>query len=120
MEHRPDGERWFGFERARLVEDAGVEIAMVPLAGHTTGHTGFAVNTGDGWLLHAGDAYLRRLEIEQPSAPGFALRTYHRLNSMDETVRRANVARLAELVRDHAGEVDVFCSHDAGELARAA
>ena len=29
---------------------------MVPLVGHTPGHTGVAVETAKGWLLHCGDA----------------------------------------------------------------
>ncbi|MBA2349328.1 MAG: MBL fold metallo-hydrolase [Solirubrobacterales bacterium] len=111
-----DGEPWFGFPRVRLLEGAGVEIAMIPLHGHTSGHTGVAVDTGDGWLLHAGDAYLDHGEIASPPRRGRALTAYHRVNSVDEALRRTNVERLAELARDPA--VSVFCAHDPLELRR--
>ncbi len=32
-------------------------------AGHTLGHAGVAIDTPQGWLLHAGDAYLHRDEL---------------------------------------------------------
>lgn len=118
-EHTPTGERWFGFEGARLLEGFGVEIVMLPLAGHTHGHTGYAVRDGDRWLLHAGDTYLHHGEIATPPTTSRALRAYHRLNSVDEPTRRHNVARLAELARDRADDVTVFCSHDATEFAQA-
>lgn len=114
-EHRAaDGDAWHGFPRARLLEATGLEIAMIPLHGHTAGHAGFAIDTGDGWLLHAGDTYLERGEIASPPRRGRALTAYHRLNSVDEKLRRTNVERLVELARDPA--VVVFCAHDPFEL----
>jgi hypothetical protein len=38
-------------------------ILLVPLAGHTLGHAGVAVEADGGWLLHAGDAYFYREEM---------------------------------------------------------
>ena len=37
---------------------------MVPLPGHTPGHAGIAIDTPEGWLLHAGDAYFYRHEMD--------------------------------------------------------
>ncbi len=112
------GEAWFGFERVRLLDAVGADIAMLPLHGHTSGHAGYAVADGDGWLLYAGDAYLRHEEVATPPVTSLALRTYHRLNSVDEARRRANVERLAELARTQTG-VQVFCAHDPVELRKA-
>lgn len=113
-----DGEPWNGFPRVRLLDGIeGLEVAMIPLHGHTAGHAGFAINAGDGWLLHAGDAYLHHGEIAAPPVAGGGLRAYHRLNSIDEDLRRANVARLAQLATRQP-DVRIFCSHDAVELAR--
>ena len=117
VQHDVTGEPWFGLERVRLLDELEVEIAMIPLHGHTPGHAGYAVNTGSGWLLHAGDTYLRKEELGGAPLPR-ALRVYHQLNSITEKDRRANVARLAELHASHADEVTVFCSHDATEFAR--
>ncbi len=116
--HDVTGEAWFGLERVRLMDELDVEIAMIPLHGHTPGHTGYAVNTGDGWLLHAGDTYLRKEEIAPGAPTSRGLRFYHRFNSVSERDRRANVARLAELAATHGDQVTVFCSHDATEFAR--
>ena len=39
------------------------EILLIPLAGHTWGHTGVAIAQAGGWLLYAGDAYFYRGEV---------------------------------------------------------
>lgn len=114
--HKSDGEQWFGFERARVLEEIGVEIAMIPLHGHSVGHSGYAINTGDGWLLHCGDAYLQRCEVESPPRVGRGLRAYHAVNSVDSKLRRQNADRLSELARAHGSEVTVFGAHDAHEF----
>ncbi len=114
-----DGEAWKGLPRVRLLEGIGVEIGLIPLPGHTEGHSGYAIDTGDGWLLHAGDAYLQEGEIATPPTRSRGLTVYHRINSVDEALRRENALALAELARDHA-DVTVFCSHDANEHARLA
>src|SRR6266540_1311318 len=57
------GDDWHGFEGVRQFDGLPAEILMVPLTGHTPGHIGVAVETCDGWLLHAGDAYVHRNEI---------------------------------------------------------
>jgi glyoxylase-like metal-dependent hydrolase (beta-lactamase superfamily II) len=62
--YRSQGEAWFGFESVRDLKGLPPEILFVPLRGHTEGHTGIAVKTAQGWLLHAGDAYYYRGEME--------------------------------------------------------
>lgn len=114
------GEPWFGFDRVRLLQDIGVEIAMIALPGHSAGHAGYAINAPGGWLLHAGDAYLHHGEIAAPPRPSRGLSVYHAINSADAKLRRANAGRLSDLVAGHGDEVTVFCSHDATEFARCA
>ncbi|MBP2340579.1 glyoxylase-like metal-dependent hydrolase (beta-lactamase superfamily II) [Saccharothrix coeruleofusca] len=113
--YEPTGERWFGFDGVREFRP---DVLLVPLIGHTRGHTGVAVRTGGKWLLHAGDSYFFHGQLEErPSCPpGLAL-----LEKGMETVRDlrlSNLERLRELVRDHRSEVDVFSAHDPVELAR--
>lgn len=116
--HAPGGDRWMGFESAQtLAGDGGPEVLLIPLFGHTRGHCGVAVQTGDGWLLHAGDAYFYRGEtdpVRPTSTPGLSL--FQRLLAVDDRARRANQLRLRELRRDHGGEVRIFCAHDPVEL----
>jgi glyoxylase-like metal-dependent hydrolase (beta-lactamase superfamily II) len=112
------GERWFGFEGVQPLAGAP-DVLLVPLDGHTSGHSGIAVKTETGWLLHAGDAYFTRSEIdaENPRCP-IGLRVFQRELEVDRAARLANQARLRELARDHAGEVRVFCAHDPDEFGR--
>lgn len=57
VRYQGQGEHWFGFECVRQMEELSPEILLVPLKGHTHGHTGVAVYTKNSWLLYAGDAY---------------------------------------------------------------
>ncbi|MFI9332386.1 MBL fold metallo-hydrolase [Kitasatospora sp. NPDC052868] len=108
-----DGEKWFGFESVREIPGLPPEILLIPLAGHTRGHVGVAVDTGSGWLLHAGDAYMFHGEIaDEPwCTPGL-----NAFQKKVETVpdRLPNVARLRELRRS--GEAEVFSAHDLTEF----
>jgi glyoxylase-like metal-dependent hydrolase (beta-lactamase superfamily II) len=106
------GADWFGFQAVRDLPGLPPEILVVPLAGHTRGHAGVAVDTGDGWLLHAGDAFYLGSEIDpdHPRTP-VALRLYE-LGSIVRSAYWDNRRRLAELGREHGGQITVFCSHD--------
>jgi glyoxylase-like metal-dependent hydrolase (beta-lactamase superfamily II) len=116
--HEPDaGERWNGFESVRRIGGLPPELLLIPLHGHTRGHAGVAVDTGGGWLLHAGDAYFHadEMDVARPRCtPGLEL--LQRFDSFDDAARIANQARLREVAR--AG-VRIVCSHDPTELERA-
>ncbi|MCE6994243.1 MBL fold metallo-hydrolase [Saccharothrix sp. S26] len=113
--HEATGETWFGFAGVREVRP---DVLLVPLFGHTHGHTGVAVRVGDRWLLHAGDSYFFHGEMapERHCPPALTF-MQERMQVLPE-LRLANQGRLRELVRDHGGEVDVFSAHDATELRR--
>jgi glyoxylase-like metal-dependent hydrolase (beta-lactamase superfamily II) len=111
------GDRWFGFDAVRSLDGLPPEILMVPLPGHTWGHAGVAIDSGDGWVLNAGDAYFYRREMDSDGrrcTPG--LRFYQRLMDTDREQRFANQDRLRRLKQDHGSEVTIFCSHDQKEL----
>ncbi len=116
VEHEAGGEQWFGFEGVRILPGSGEEILLIPLAGHTLGHTGVAIRRGEGWLLHCGDAYFHHGEIETPpfSPPG--IRAFQNLNQTDGRLRRENQERLRELALRHGEAVTLVCSHDAETL----
>ncbi|MGD0187869.1 MAG: MBL fold metallo-hydrolase [Roseiarcus sp.] len=112
------GERWFGFTGVRALPGSRDDVLLIPLPGHTSGHCGVAVNAGDGWLLHCGDAYFHASEVApEGGATPIGLRAYGALMSVEGDKRRANRDRLRALARDHAGEVKLMCSHDPAELA---
>lgn len=117
--YEPRGEQWRGFECVRELHGLPPEILMVPLHGHTRGHAGVAVDSGSGWLLHAGDAYFYHgeMDVQNPSCP-LGLRIFQTAMGWDNSERLANQARLRELVRDSTGEVRVFSAHDARDFAK--
>lgn len=111
--YEPRGEKWFGFEAVRELQGLPPEILLIPLVGHTWGHTGVAVRSEHGWLLHAGDAYFYHEEMhwKKPHCtPGLAL--YQKVMEVDRGLRLWNQERLRTLNRDHNNEVKVFSAHD--------
>jgi glyoxylase-like metal-dependent hydrolase (beta-lactamase superfamily II) len=117
--HDFGGDRWFGFESVRVLPGVDPEIVMIPLVGHSRGHSGIAVRDGDGWLLHCGDAYFHHGEMATPPSCPTGLGMFQKLMAADAKARVANQERLRELTRDHGDEVRVFCAHDPTELERA-
>lgn len=128
------GERWFGFERVSKLEGLPPEILIVPVIGHTRGHAAIAVRLpprdhssedapwsqrGAEWLLHAGDAYFHRGEMDpNRRACPVGLELFQRAVAIDDHARRANQERLRVLAREQAGRIRVFCAHDPVELER--
>ncbi|MFC4009602.1 MBL fold metallo-hydrolase [Nonomuraea purpurea] len=125
--HRAHGPRWapsqgrvpwFGMEAARL-EGLPDDILLIPLPGHTPGHSGVAVRLGDRWLLHAGDAYFYHGEItaDPPTShPEFDF--VQESVQVDRDVRLDSLRRLRALHREHGDEVEIFSSHDPWEFQR--
>ncbi|MGW2864550.1 MBL fold metallo-hydrolase [Streptomyces sp. NPDC001205] len=115
-----DGAGWFGFSGVARPQGLVCELVLVPLPGHSAGHSGVAVrDAGGGWLLHAGDAYMYHGEIEQ--TPPQRHPAFVPIQDGAQTDAEAHVAtrdRLRALHRDHAGQVSVFSAHDPWELAR--
>jgi glyoxylase-like metal-dependent hydrolase (beta-lactamase superfamily II) len=114
--YAPVGESWFGFDAVRQLDGLPPEILMVPLRGHTAGHAGVAIASGTGWLLHAGDAYLHRGQMEERPVIPPGLRVYQHVMDTDRPARRRNQQRLRELHAARPRDVRIFCSHDRHEL----
>lgn len=114
--HDPDGEPWHGFAAVRGLEGLPPEILMVPLAGHTRGHAGIAVDTGDGWLLHAGDAYFNHGQMHAHPRCPIGLQMFQKMMGVQDRPRRDNVERLRALANDDNADVRVFCAHDPVDL----
>jgi glyoxylase-like metal-dependent hydrolase (beta-lactamase superfamily II) len=116
IQHEPAGEEWFGFESVRILPGSDAEILLIPLPGHTLGHTGVAVRQRDRWLLHCGDAYFHHGEVQTPAhcPPGIA--AFQVLDQVDGEARHQNRERLRELAQRQADDVELICSHDASYL----
>ena len=112
VEHSDAGDDWFGFSSVRALDD---DVVLIPLSGHTRGHSGVAVRDGERWLLHAGDSYFAAGEIESPPRYLPGLVGFQKLLAVDEAARRANQARLRQLKASSA-DVSIFSAHDPVEL----
>lgn len=115
--HEVEGDEWFGFESVRIIPGLDTEVLLVPLVGHSHGHTGVAVRTGDTWLLHCGDAIFHGDLATPPECPA-GLRLFQRITAADNRLRLANRERLRELAARQASEVRLLCSHDPDEFDR--
>lgn len=115
--YEPQGERWKGFPCVRSLRGLPPEILLIPLTGHSRGHAAVAVQQGERWLVHAGDAYFYagQMHPERPHCTPL-LTLFQNVVAVDREQMRANQQRLRELAREHASDVRVFCAHDPSEL----
>lgn len=111
------GEPWFGFDCVRDLQGLPPEILLIPLAGHTWGHAGVAIDIGQDWLFYAGDAYFYRGEIgaERYDCPP-GLRGYQAMMEVDRAARLHNLQRIRDLSLNRAAAVRIFCAHDMREF----
>jgi len=56
--HPLQGDEWFGFDCTPPVGLGSTKFCLVPLPGHTRGHSGVALRLPDGWLLHLASTHL--------------------------------------------------------------
>jgi glyoxylase-like metal-dependent hydrolase (beta-lactamase superfamily II) len=114
-EHTEGGDTWFGFPSATVLAD---DVVLIPLPGHTRGHSGIGVRRDDGsWLLHAGDAFFSGGQLDTPATCPRSLAAFQVLMAVDNDRRRANLERLRELAQGHP-EVTVICAHDKATFDR--
>jgi glyoxylase-like metal-dependent hydrolase (beta-lactamase superfamily II) len=117
--HALEGDEWLGFESVRVLPGSDPEILLIPLPGHSLGHTGIALRQPQGWLLHCGDAYFHRDEMATPAHCPPGLRAFQTLVQANGKLRHHNQERLRELARRQAGELKLICSHDPTQLDQA-
>ncbi|MDE2592645.1 MAG: MBL fold metallo-hydrolase [Burkholderiales bacterium] len=117
VSHDLKGDKWFGMEAVRALPDTEDEVLLVPLVGHTRGHCGVAVRTDEGWLLHCGDAYFYRGEVDQEPTCPVGLRFLQWMLAMDNPKRLANQRRLRKLKDLFGDEVTLTSAHDPVELS---
>ena len=108
-----DGDTWRGLPAIAKLRGIDAEIALVPMHGHTRGHSAIVVGTGARWLVHAGDAYFHKDTVHGHGTPiGFAL--FERAMQTSGAARRASVAALRQLATSYA-DLDIFSAHDVAE-----
>jgi glyoxylase-like metal-dependent hydrolase (beta-lactamase superfamily II) len=101
---------------ARRVRTAlDVEIRLVPLFGHTTGHCGVAIQHDGHLTLHVGDAYYLRDELTNEEHPIGELAT---LRADDNRCRLDSLALLRRFARRTDVDFTYFGYHDVTELPK--
>jgi glyoxylase-like metal-dependent hydrolase (beta-lactamase superfamily II) len=113
--HDVAGDEWMGFEAVRTIPGLDPEILLVPLPGHSRGHSCVAVRDMERWLLHCGDAYFFHGETRTPPSCPPGLKFFQAAVGYDGKQRRANAERLRELA-GREDQVRLFCAHDLTEL----
>ncbi len=113
------GESWFGFDCVNQLRGLPDDILLVPITGHTRGHCAIAVNTGNNWLVHAGDAYFYHGEMDKDKrrcTPIMA--AFQNLMNVNGELRKKNQERLRQLVNENPDKIQIFCAHDAFEMEK--
>ncbi len=113
-----DGEPWFGLHAVRALTGLPPEILLVPLPGHSKGHTGVAVHGDDGWVLHGGDAWFSHLDLVTPRRTPVGLKLFQWLAGDHTRQRRASLAQVQALAARAGDDVQLICAHDPADLAR--
>jgi len=109
-----DGDTWRGLPAVTRLRGLDADVGLVPMHGHTRGHSAVIVRAGERWLVHAGDAYFHRGSVDGTGRIPLGFAAFERAVQTDPAARRASVAALRQL-RAGYGDLDVFCAHDAAE-----
>lgn len=111
------GDQWMGLPA--VAELRGIPgIGLVPLIGHSRGHSAVVIEVGNRSLVHAGDAYFHRDELTAASLAPLGLRAFQRTAAWNDALRRESADRLRELHRSEPDSIDIFSAHDPIELVR--
>ncbi len=109
-----DGDTWRGLPAITKLRGLDADIGLVPMHGHTRGHSAVIVRAGNTWLVHAGDAYFHHASVSGGQTPlGFQL--FEKVTEIDPAARRASLGALRQL-RSSYSDIEMFCAHDASEL----
>ena len=110
-----DGDTWRGLPAVTRLRGLDADIGLLPMHGHTRGHSAVIVRDRDRWLVHAGDAYFHRGTVTGGPVP-IGFRGFELAVQIDAAQRRASVAALRQL-RASYPDVALFCAHDEAEYA---
>ena len=119
VEHNPAGEHWRGFAAAKELREISPGIVLVAMPGHTRGHACVAVDAGQRWVLHCGDAFYHQGTIDGRARVPRIIKVQETLIAFDRKMVRNNHARLAELYQRGDEDLVIVCSHDPALYQRA-
>jgi glyoxylase-like metal-dependent hydrolase (beta-lactamase superfamily II) len=109
-----DGDTWRGLPAVSRLRGIDADIGLLPMHGHTRGHSAVIVRDNDRWLVHAGDAYFHHHSVDGAGAVPFGFKVFERATQISATQRKASLAALRQL-RTSYDDVVMFCAHDPRE-----
>ncbi|AXL53463.1 hypothetical protein DSC91_006898 [Paraburkholderia caffeinilytica] len=113
VEHTPrQSESWRGFAAATPLSEVADGIVLVSLPGHTRGHAAYAIDAGDRWILHVGDAFYHHGQIDGTGGAPLSLTLMERLIAHDWARVKANHERLSELYATGSSDLSIINAHD--------
>ena len=95
--HRLAEEHWYDFAAIQLKEFVP-EIWLIPLTGHTPGHSGVAIRTDSGWVMYGGDAVPFNVAVDEVP------------DRISRLLIGPHVPRIREFMKSH-HEVQVVSAH---------
>jgi glyoxylase-like metal-dependent hydrolase (beta-lactamase superfamily II) len=105
------GDTWFDFKSVRPLVGLDDEIALVPLIGHSRGHSGIAIRGPLGWIFHIGDSVYGEEHLESKYFPKLGYLMLENLFQYNFKDRINNLKKLRKLKNDQ-DEIEIICSHD--------
>lgn len=112
-----DGDTWRGLPAITKLRGVDADIGLLPMHGHTRGHSAVIVKDRNRWLVHAGDAYFHHHAVSGAGPVPIGFRTFERAMEIDGPARRASAAALRQLQASYK-DIEVFCAHDPTEYGR--
>jgi glyoxylase-like metal-dependent hydrolase (beta-lactamase superfamily II) len=111
-----DGDSWRGLPAISRLRGIDADIGMLPMHGHTRGHSAIIVRDNDRWLVHAGDAYFHHHSVDGQGSVPLGFKLFERATQINAAQRKASLAALLQL-RSAYNDVVMFCAHDPHEYA---
>ncbi|MEU6556375.1 MBL fold metallo-hydrolase [Streptomyces sp. NPDC046915] len=120
ISHTPrTGETWRGFAAATELTAITPGIVLIALPGHTRGHAAVAVDGGDHWVLHAGDAFYHHSQVDGTGRTPKSLIAMERIAAHDWHKVQTNHERLSELWQTADADLMLINAHDPHLLTQA-
>ncbi|WP_349258226.1 MBL fold metallo-hydrolase [Stackebrandtia sp.] len=118
--HAPSaGDVWRGFANAKELTQVAPGVVLISLPGHTRGHAAVAVDAGDHWVMHVGDAFYHHTQLDGTARPPVSLRMLERSVALDWGRVKANHERLTELWNADEPDLMLVNAHDPTLFRRA-
>ena len=85
---------------------------LINLPGHSRGHAAVAVDNGDRWILHTGDAFYHHGQLDGSNSAPRAITAMERLIARDWAKVKGNHQRLRELWAANDPDLLLVNAHD--------